>query len=264
MHIINYTDVSIITPIFNSAEFLEQTIQSVISQTYQNWELIMVDDCSQDDSLLIAKQYAEKDKRIKVIKLDKNSGAAVARNTAIAEANGRYIAFLDSDDLWLSKKLELQIKFMLSNDIAFSYTAYEKMNENGEVFELMGIPEQINYTQLLKTCVIGCLTVVYDVDRLGKIYMPINTKREDFATWLHILKKVDYAYGLTQPLAKYRVYSNQTSGKKVNMAKENWRLYRDLEKLSLLQAVYYFTHYAIRGILRTKYPKVARILGVLD
>ena len=106
------------------------------------------------------------------------------------------------------KKLELQIKFMLSKDIAFSYTAYEKMNENGEVFELMGIPEQINYTQLLKTCVIGCLTVVYDVDRLGKIYMPINTKREDFATWLHILKKVDYAYGLTQPLAKYRVYSN--------------------------------------------------------
>lgn len=256
--------VSIITPLYNCADFLEQTIQSVISQTYQNWELIMVDDCSQDDSLLIAKQYAEKDKRIKVIKLDKNSGAAVARNTAIAEANGRYIAFLDSDDLWLSKKLELQIKFMLSKDIAFSYTAYEKMNENGEVFELMGIPEQINYTQLLKTCVIGCLTVVYDVDRLGKIYMPINTKREDFATWLHILKKVDYAYGLTQPLAKYRVYSNQTSSKKVNMAIENWRLYRGVEKLTLPQAVYYFAHYAIRGILRTKYPKVARILGVLE
>ena len=256
--------ISIIMPVFNSSTTIANSVESVLAQTYKKFELIIVDDCSQDDSLLIAKQYAEKDKRIKVIKLDKNSGAAVARNTAIAEANGRYIAFLDSDDLWLSKKLELQIKFMLSKDIAFSYTAYEKINENGEVFELMGIPEQVNYTQLLKTCVIGCLTVVYDVDRLGKIYMPINTKREDFATWLHILKKVDYAYGLTQPLAKYRVYSNQTSGKKVNMAKENWRLYRDLEKLSLLQAVYYFTHYAIRGILRTKYPKVARILGVLD
>lgn len=256
--------ISIIMPVFNSSTTIANSVESVLAQTYKKFELIIVDDCSQDDSLLIAKQYAEKDKRIKVIKLEKNSGAAVARNTAIAAANGRYIAFLDSDDLWLSKKLELQIKFMLSKDIAFSYTAYEKINENGEVFELMGIPEQINYTQLLKTCVIGCLTVVYDVDRLGKIYMPINTKREDFATWLHILKKVDYAYGLTQPLAKYRVYSNQTSGKKVNMAKENWRLYRDLEKLSLLQAIYYFTHYAIRGILRTKYPKVARILGVLD
>ena len=153
---------------------------------------------------------------------------------------------------------------MLSKDIAFSYTAYEKINENGEVFELMGIPEQVNYTQLLKTCVIGCLTAVYDTNKLGKVYMPLNTKREDFATWLHILKEVNCAYGLTTPLAKYRVYSNQTSSKKVDMAKENWRLYRDLEKLSLLQAVYYFTHYAIRGILRTKYPKVARILGVLD
>ena len=256
--------ISIITPLYNCAAFLEQTIQSVISQTYQNWEMIMVDDCSQDDSLLIATQYAEKDKRIKVIKLEKNSGAAVARNTAIAAAKGRFIAFLDSDDLWLSKKLELQIKFMLSKDIAFSYTAYEKMNQNGEVFELMGIPEQINYTQLLKTCVIGCLTVIYDTNKLGKVHMPLNTKREDFATWLSIIKEVNCAYGLTIPLAQYRVYSNQTSSKKVNMAKENWRLYRDLEKLGLLQAVYYFTHYAIRGILRTKYPKVARILGVLD
>ena len=153
---------------------------------------------------------------------------------------------------------------MLSKDIAFSYTAYEKMNQNGEVFELMGIPEQINYTQLLKTCVIGCLTVIYDTNKLGKVHMPLNTKREDFATWLSIIKEVNCAYGLTIPLAQYRVYSNQTSSTKVNMAKENWRLYRDLEKLGLLQAVYYFTHYAIRGILRTKYPKVARILGVLD
>lgn len=256
--------VSIITPLYNCSDFLEQTIQSVISQTYQNWEMIMVDDCSHDNSLAIAKHYAEKDERIKVIKLKKNSGAAIARNAAIAMSKGRFIAFLDSDDLWQPKKLELQISFMLDNNINFSYTAYEKINENGETFELIGVPEKVNYRQLLKTCVIGCLTVIYDTYKVGKVYMPNNTKREDFATWLNILKEVDYAYGLTQPLARYRVYSNQTSSKKVSMAKENWRLYRDLEKLNLLQTIYHFSHYAVRGFLRTKYPKIARILGVLN
>lgn len=256
--------VTVITPLYNCDYFLDKTIQSVISQTYQHWEMIIVDDCSQDDSLLIAHRYARKDERIRVIQLEENSGAAVARNTAIEAATGRFIAFLDSDDLWMPEKLEQQVGFMVKNNVAFSYTAYEKIDEAGVVFGLMGVPEKINYNQLLKTCVIGCLTAIYDVENLGKIYMPTNTKREDFATWLNILKQANYAQGLTQPLAKYRVYANQTSGKKVGMAKENWHLYRNIEKLSFLASCYYFSHYAIRGVLRTKFPNMARLLRVLN
>lgn len=255
--------VSVITPLYNCSDFLEQTIQSVLSQTYKNWEMIMVDDCSKDNSLEIAQRYAAQDSRIKVIQLDKNSGAAVARNTAIEAAKGRFIAFLDSDDLWLPSKLEQQIDFMLQNNVAFSYTAYKKINEKGEVFGFVGVPQKVSYKQLLKTCVIGCLTAVYDTEKLGKVYMPTNTKREDFATWLNILKQIDFAHGLTAPLAQYRVYANQTSGKKASMAKENWRLYRDLEKLNFFQASYYFGHYAVNGVLRTKFPRLARFLGVL-
>lgn len=256
--------VSIVTPLYNSSIYLENTIQSVLAQTYQNWEMIMVDDCSNDRSLEIAENFAAKDDRIRVIKLDKNSGAATTRNRAINDARGRFIAFLDSDDLWHPNKLEYQIEFMLRESIAISYTAYQKINEVGEVFGIMGVPIKVNYKQLLKTCVIGCLTTIYDTEKIGKVLMPTDTKREDFATWLNILKRVDYAYGLTQPLAQYRVYANQNSSKKINMARENWKLYRNLQKLSLFHTLYYFSHYAIRGILRTKYQKIARLLGVLD
>ena len=133
--------VSIITPLYNCSDFLEQTIKSVFAQTYENWEMIMVDDCSTDNSLEIAKEYASKDRRIKIIELTENSGAAVARNTAIEAAIGRYIAFLDSDDIWLPEKLEKQVMFMQNNNIAFSYTVYEKMTEDGIVFGKNYIPK---------------------------------------------------------------------------------------------------------------------------
>ena len=256
--------VSVITPSHNSAQFISETIRSVLNQSFSDWELIVVDDCSTDNSVEVIQSFVDQDSRIKLIQLSENSGAAVARNTAIEAAAGRFIAFLDSDDKWLPHKLETQIQFMEDNDVAFSYAAYEKINEKGEVFGLMGVPEKVSYKQLLKTCVIGCLTAVYDTEKLGKVYMPTSTKREDFATWLNILKQIDFAHGLTVPLAQYRVYANQTSGKKVSMAKENWRLYRDLEKLNFFQASYYFGHYAVRGVLRTKFPKLAKLLGVLD
>jgi len=255
--------VTIVTPIYNSSQFLGKTIQSVLSQTYENWEMIIVDDCSQDNSLAIAENYAAVDQRIRAFKLPKNSGAAAARNAAIKVARGRFVAFLDSDDLWVPKKLEKQINFMLNHGVALSFSSYYKINEHGDIFELMGVPEKVSYNELLKTCVIGCLTAVYDTNALGKIYMPTNTKREDFATWLGILKKVDFAFSLAEPLAQYRVYYNQSSGKKVSMAKENWRLYREQEKLDLFQASYYFSHYAVRGVLRTTFPRFARALGIL-
>lgn len=256
--------VSVITPIYNCSGFLEQTILSVLSQSHQNWEMIMVDDCSTDGSLEIAQRYAAQDSRIKVLRHSENSGAAVARNTAIKVSAGRFIAFLDGDDLWHPEKLARQIDFMTSNDIAFSFTAYEKIDESRQVFGVVGVPEKVSYHDLLKTCFIGCLTAFYDTHKLNKVYMPTNTKREDFATWLKILREVDYAYGIKDVLAQYRVYDSQTSSKKAKMAKENWRLYRDVEKLGLLKSVYYFSHYAIRGVLRTKFPRLARLLGVLQ
>lgn len=252
--------VSIITASYNSAKFLDSTIQSVLSQTHTNWEMIIVDDCSTDDSLAMAMRYAHGDKRIKVIAQDRNSGAAIARNIAIAASSGRFIAFLDSDDLWHPRKLEKQISFMLRNRIAFSYTSYEKVDETGKVFQKLEAPHRVKYKDLLKTCSIGCLTAIYDSDQIGKVYMPTNTKREDYATWLHILKSIDFAYGLREPLGQYRVYQSQSSSKKLKMAKENWLLYRNVEKLNLLQSCYYFTHYAVRGLLKQKFPRTARIL----
>ncbi|OCL99253.1 putative teichuronic acid biosynthesis glycosyltransferase TuaG [Aliarcobacter thereius] len=256
--------VSIITPSYNSEKFISKTIDSVISQTYENWEMIIVDDVSPDNVNEIIEEYIKKDSRIKLIKLEKNSGAAFARNRAIEEAKGRFIAFLDADDCWKKDKLEIQINFMIKNDYAFTYTAYEKIDENGNFLGNMGVPQKVSYSNLLKTCVIGCLTSVYDVQKLGKVYMPTNTKREDFATWLSILKKIDFAYGIKENLSQYRVYENQSSGKKAKMAKENWKLYREIEKLNLLKACYYFSHYAVRGVLRTKFPKIARFIGFLD
>ena len=253
--------VSIITPLYNASEWLEKTVNSVLEQTLRDWELIIVDDCSRDNSYDIARQLSLKDKRIKVYQLKTNSGAAAARNKAIKEAKGRYIAFLDSDDLWFPTKLEEQIKFMKAEHIDFSYSAYEKINEEGIVFDIVNVPKKLDYRTLLKTNYIGCLTAIYDTNSLGKIYMPTNTKREDFATWLLILKEIDYAYAIDKSLAQYRVYDEQSSSKKLNMAKENWKLYRDIEKLGLLPSCYYFLHYAIRGIFRSKRPSLARNLN---
>lgn len=256
--------VSIINPLYNASNWLEETVNSVLSQTVQDWEMIIVDDCSSDNSYKLACELSEQDTRIKVFQLKKNAGAAAARNKAINEAKGRYIAFLDSDDLWHPHKLEKQINFMLKNNYAFSYTAYEKINEEGKVIGHVGAPMRLNYKQLLMTNEIGCLTAIYDTEILGKVYMPTETKREDYATWLSILKKIDYAYGMPESLGQYRVYANQSSAKKSKMAKENWNLYRNIEDLSFIKSIYYFSHYSIRGVLRTKFPRFARLLGVLN
>ncbi|KRJ22110.1 glycosyl transferase [Acinetobacter baumannii] len=254
--------VSIITPSYNSAKYIGKTIDSVISQTYKKWELIIIDDCSTDSSVEIIKDYENKDNRIKLIQLKENSGAAVARNTGIQLARGRFIAFLDSDDSWLPEKLEKQLKFMLINNYYFTYTSYFKINENNEILGTMYIPSKVNYSQLLKTCVIGCLTVIYDAEKIGKQEFPPIRKRQDFALWLKILKKVDYAYGLQENLANYTIRSDSISANKLNAAKYNWFLYRNIEKLSLFVSFYYFLHYVIKGIIRSKFPKMALLFKI--
>lgn len=255
--------VSIITPLYNCEPFLEQTIYSVLQQSEQNWELILVDDCSTDNSYQIAQQYALQDKRIKLLKLEKNSGAAVARNTGIAAARGRYIAFLDSDDRWLPQKLAVQLNFMQKKDIAFSYAAYSKLNEQGKEIGVVSVPEQVSYKDLLKVCSIGCLTAMYDTDKLGKIYMPEIRKRQDLGLWLRILKKEPFAYGVQEVLGQYQLRSDSISANKCSAAQFTWKLYREVEKLNFFKASYFFVHYAVNGVLRTKLPKLARLLGVL-
>lgn len=255
--------VSIITPLYNCFEYLEKTLQSVLDQTFQDWELIMVDDCSTDGSFEIAKAFAKQDERINILQLRENSGAAVARNKGTEAAKGRYIAFLDSDDVWLPHKLETQIAFMQANDYPFTFAAYDKVNEAGKVFGHVGVPDKVTYSDLLKSCSIGCLTAMYDTEFFGKVYMPLIRKRQDLGLWLRLLKKTKYAYGLNETLGLYKVRSDSISANKKSAALFTWRLYRDIEKLSLLKASYYFSHYAIRGVLRTKFPRIARALGVL-
>jgi teichuronic acid biosynthesis glycosyltransferase TuaG len=238
-------------------------IESVKAQTFFDWELIIVDDCSIDASLKIAEDLSRADSRIKLIRLNQNSGAAKARNVAIEFSTGRFITFLDGDDIWLSCKLDKQVKFMLKHNIAFSFASYEKIDSLGEPFGIVGVPERISYKELLKTCQIGCLTAMYDVEKLGKVFMPLNTGREDYATWLTILKRGYDAYGVQEVLAQYRVYSAQSSGRKLKMAKENWDLYRNVEKLGLFRSVYYFCQYAFRGFMRAKYPSISRKIGIL-
>ena len=255
--------VSIITPVYNAEKFILATINSVISQTDNDWELIIIDDFSSDNTLKILESFMCIDSRIKLVRLDHNSGAAVARNKGIEYAKGRYVAFLDSDDQWLPNKLEKQISFMEKNQYPFTYTSYNKINEQGNFLGIIGVPDRVTYFDLLKTNSIGCLTAIYDTEYFGKIYMPLIRKRQDFGLWLKLLKKTEFAYGLNESLALYRVRSDSISSNKLNTSGYTWRLFRDVEKLPLFKSVFYFMHYSIRAVLRSKFPKLAVKLGVL-
>jgi len=232
--------VSIITPSFNCADFLSHTIESVIAQTWQEWELIIVDDCSTDLSLDIAWSYARKDRRIKVFRLNSNSGPAVSRNTAIEKAQGQYIAFLDSDDLWYPQKLDKQIPFIQQKGYALTHTYYEKILESGQkTGELVCPSPVLSYADMLKSNQIGCLTAIYDTQRLGKVYMPIIRKRQDYGLWLKILKSEPFAFCLPEILAAYRIRTGSISSNKFQMLRYNWQLFRYVEDLSLIKSTYY-------------------------
>lgn len=256
--------VSIITPLHNAEAYIAKTIDSVIAQSFDDWEMIIVDDMSTDRSCEVVTTYCQKDNRVRLIRLTENSGAAVARNTAVTAARGRYIAFLDSDDLWKTEKLNQQIRFMQEHDYPFSFSAYERINEEDEVVGFVGVPDRVSYQQMLKTSVIGCLTAIYDTVYFGKVSIPLIRKRQDYALWLKLLKETEFAYGIKEPLAFYRVRADSISSNKLNTSTFNWRVYRDIEKLSFISSCYYFCHYAFRGVLRSKFPSLAKKLQVMD
>ncbi len=245
--------VSIITPCYNSEEFIADTIRSVQAQTYQDWEMLIVDDCSTDNSYRIASSFAESDPRIKVFKTDSPSGSPVTpRNLAISRSSGKYIAFLDSDDLWLPSKLESQIRLLGEHDdaaVAFSY--YEKISEQGErAGRVIKSPAQVTYRQLLRGNVIGCLTGVYDAEKVGRIMLQ-HRGHEDYVMWLNILRKGYLAVNTNDVQALYRIRGGSVSANKLKVLSWQWSIYRDSEKLGLLASIYYFVWYAVQAFMKS-------------
>ena len=246
--------VSIITPCYNSEKYISEAIQSVIKQKYTKWEMIIVDDFSQDKSVEIIKGFVNQDKRIILIQLSSNKGAGYCRNRAIEEAKGQYYAFLDSDDIWFKNKISKQINFMKENDLAFSYSAYNFINNNGKILHVNPFfsKSKVSYNDLLKTNHIGCLTAMYDIKKIGnkKLYMSEIRARQDLSLWLNILKIIDFGYGLNEVLASYRIRKNSISSNKIKAIYYQWKLYRNIEKFSFPKSIYFLIFYLYFGTIK--------------
>lgn len=229
--------VSIITPMYNAEKYVESTIQSVLSQTYENWEMIIVNDCSTDNSLDIAERYSKKDARIKIFNHEHNKGISATRNEGISNAKGRYIAFVDSDDIWKKDKLKKQIAFMKDNNYDFTYTVCELINEVGTPLnKILKIRIFANFKDLLKSNYIVCSSVIIDTRKIN-VYVP-DVKHEDYATWLRILKNGHTAYALNNMLVEYRIRKFSVSANKIKSFSWVFNIYRNYLKMSLLQALY--------------------------
>ena len=243
--------VSIIMPTYNCAKFIGKTIESVIAQTYENWELIIVDDCSKDNTEEVVSKY--KDNRIKYHRLENNSGAAVARTEAMKKARGSYMSFLDSDDLWKKDKLEKQLEFMNKNNYNFTCTEYEQIDEEGnKLNKVIKVKKRADYNRILLDCPVGNSTVMYNVEKLGKFEVPNIRKRNDDALWLQILKEEKYIYGMPDILMEYRIRSNSISSNKLSLVKYHWQLYREIEHLSVFRSVFHICWWGLIKVLHIK------------
>ena len=243
--------VSIITPSYNSEKYISETIQSVLNQTYPHWEMIIVDDGSTDQTTSIINEFCAKDSRIKRLSLTKNSGPAVARNTAIEIAKGDFMTFIDADDVWFSTFLENSINTIQENHISFVFSSYRRADENlNFVYSDFIVPQKVTYSDILKSNSISCLTAFIDCKKLGKKYMPNIKKRQDMGLWLNYLKEIPFAYGIQEPQAIYRIRKNSLSRKKSDLLKYQWEFYREIEKLSVIQSFYYMLHWMIRGFMK--------------
>ncbi len=245
--------VSIIVPVYNAGAYIEKTIQMVSSQTYRDWELILVDDGSRDDSVkIIERVIRSQRKRIRLIKNRGNKGAAAARNRGIDASSGRYIAFLDADDVWMKDKLEKQVAFMEETGAAFSFHAYEFGDENANpTGKIVHVPKVLSFKKALSRTIIFTTTVMFDTDKidLGIIHMP-QVPSEDTATWWRILKSGYMAYGLDENLAIYRRPGKSLSSNKIEAVRRIWFLYRNIADLSVMQSLFYFGGWAVRASLR--------------
>jgi teichuronic acid biosynthesis glycosyltransferase TuaG len=243
--------VSIITPAYNVEAFLSETINSVLEQTHKNWEMIVVDDCSRDGTANVAQRFASQDSRVIFVQHDKNSGPAEARNTAVKRARGRFIAFLDSDDQWLPKKLERQLKFMAERGLSFTFTPYRRIStETDSPGKLIAVPNQISYRDLLKHTAIATSTVILDREKTGPFSLVKGMGYDDFILWLDILKRGHTAVAFHEDLMRYRLVPQSVSHDKIRSAKWVWNIYRKHEKLSLLDACWCLMNYGLRGYFK--------------
>jgi len=232
--------VSVIMPTYNSAVFIGAAIQSVQNQTYLNWELFVIDDSSNDSTLASVENFVSLDSRIKLYQNTKNAGAGASRNTGIKAAKGSFITFLDADDLWKPEKLEIQVNFMLKNNLAMSFSSYLLMTETGELLpEIVEALPELSYQKLLRSNYVGNLTGMYNADKIGKIYSPTLRKRQDWGLWLSVLEKAGSAMGIHQPLAVYRLRKNSISNNKTALLKYNFQIYNTVLGYDFLKSCKY-------------------------
>jgi teichuronic acid biosynthesis glycosyltransferase TuaG len=244
--------VSIITPSWNVERLIGETIESVKTQSLGDWELLIADDCSTDKTAAVIESYAVKDPRIKLIRQLRNGGPALARQAAMEQARGRFVAFLDSDDLWLPAKLERQVAFAYEHRAALSFTAFRRINEDGSITgRLIPVPASLNYEQLLKNTSIATLTALVDRDIAGDVAMK-NEPYDDFCLWLSILKAGHVAHGLNEDLARYRVRGLSVSSRRLRSAGWVWHIYRNVERLSLAESAWCFAHWSTRAWLKRR------------
>jgi teichuronic acid biosynthesis glycosyltransferase TuaG len=248
--------VSIITPTFNSERFIAETIQSVVKQTHENWEMIIVDDGSQDGTCAIVENHAAADARIRLVKLQQNSGSATARNTPLHKSSGRFVAYLDADDLWYPQKLSKQVHFMLDNQCGFSCVSYEVIDHNGISHnKFIQMKERLDYRGFLVNNLIQTVGVMVDLQRVSRmcLEMPDMRRRQDAATWLQILKNGNACFGLAEVLAKYRRTAGSLSSDTFEAVRGVWHLYRDIEQLPIGFCLYCFSRYAILAVWKRMY-----------
>ena len=237
-------------PSYNSAKFIKKAIDSVLTQSYSEWELIIVDDCSTDNSVKIIEEYSEIDSRIILIKKNINSGVADTRNFAVKFANGTYLAFLDSDDIWHSEKLKSQVDFMIKNNASISFTQYFRIDINDSIIkEVRNIPKLVTYNDLLKGNSIAMSTSMIDYKKIENVFFE-KIGHEDYYFWLNILKLGTVAHGLKESLVFYRVHQSSLSSNKFKAIKYTWYIYKNMLKLNLLETMYYFFIHEFRAIIK--------------
>ena len=246
-------EVSIITPCFNSSKFLKETIQSVMAQTFTNWEWLITDDCSADDSVEIIQEI--NDSRIILTLSEKNGGAGHARNLSLEKATGKYITFLDADDFWEPNFLEEMVSFMKKEQSELAYSNYARCDENlNPTIADFQADKDVTFDNLLKTCRLSLLSSMYDSERVGKEYFPSGSKREDHVMWLNLLKKIPVGKPLNKTMAKYRMHASSISRKKTNIMKDQYLVYKDYMHFSTLKSWYYTANWALNGFM--KYSKI--------
>ena len=246
-------EVSIITPCYNSSKFLQQTIDSVLNQTFTDWEWLITDDKSTDHSVEIINKVD--DERIKLTVAEKNGGAGHARNLSLEQASGRFITFLDADDFWEPNFLEEMVSFMKKENAELAYSNYSRCDENLiPKIDDFKADKNVTFNNLLKTCRLSLLSSMYDSQRVGKEFFPERSKREDHVMWLNLLKKIPVGKPLPKTMAKYRMHASSISRKKTNIMLDQYLVYKDYMKFSTLKSMYYTASWAFNGFM--KYSKL--------